>query len=270
MSHSSSLKIALIQTDLYWKDKTANLSMLEEKIWGIKEKVDLIILPEMFPTGFSMDAPELAEPMNLIICKWMKQISAQTKAVVTGSAIIQENGNYYNRLLWVTPDGSVKHYDKRHLFRMADEHDHYAAGKSQPIFEWKGWKICPQVCYDLRFPVWSRNYRLNDQMAYDLIFYVASWPAPRASAWDQLLPARAIENLAYSVGVNRVGTDGNEVPYVGHSAVFDFKGKELIHLGEKEGVEVIELEKTELENYRSKFPAWMDADDFTIDRRVQE
>lgn len=264
MSKSPELSIALIQTDLYWKNKVANLAMLEEKIWGINQKTDLIILPEMFPTGFSMDASELAEPMNLGVTKWMKQMAAQTGSVITGSVIIQEGGKYFNRLLWVSPDGFIQHYDKRHLFRMADEDKTFSPGEKLPIFSLNGWKICPQVCYDLRFPVWSRNHQKNGENAYDLIFYVASWPAVRISAWDSLLPARAIENLSYSLGVNRVGDDGNGISYNGHSAAYDFKGAQIAYLGELDQYQIVTLEAEKLEEYRKKFPAWMDADDFLI------
>lgn len=264
MSRSPQLTIALVQTDLFWKNKTANLAMLEEKIWGIEQKVDLIILPEMFPTGFSMEAKELAEPMNLGICKWMKQMAAQSGSVICGSAIISEKGNFFNRLLWVTPDGEILHYDKRHLFRMAKEDETYSSGASLPIFELKGWKICPQICYDLRFPVYSRNTWNEGVPAYDFLFYVASWPAARSSAWDALLPARAIENLCYVAGVNRVGEDGNGIAYVGHSACYDFKGSPIAHLGEKESIEIFQLHESDLTDYRNKFPAWKDADKFSI------
>ena len=264
MSKSPELSIALIQTDLYWKNKVANLAMLEEKIWGINQKTDLIILPEMFPTGFSMDAFELAEPMNLGVTKWMKQMAAQTGSVITGSVIIQAGGQYFNRLLWVSSDGFIQHYDKRHLFRMADEDKTFSPGEKLPIFSLYGWKICPQVCYDLRFPVWSRNHQKDGEEAYDLIFYVASWPAVRISAWDSLLPARAIENLSYSLGVNRVGDDGNGISYNGHSAAYDFKGAQIAYLGELDQLQIVTLEAEKLEEYRKKFPAWMDADDFLI------
>ncbi|WP_296702608.1 amidohydrolase [Algoriphagus sp.] len=265
MSRSPHLTIALIQTSLFWKDKTSNLAMLEEKIWEIKEPVDLIILPEMFPTGFSMDASELAEPMNLLICKWMKQMAAQTKAVITGSAIISERGQFFNRLLWVTPEGKVSYYDKRHLFRMAKEDETFTPGQKFAVFTLNGWKICPQVCYDLRFPVFSRNTWKGEEAAYDFMFFVASWPAVRTSAWDALLPARAIENLCYVAGVNRVGKDGNGIDYVGHSGVFDFKGNDLSQTEKEiEKIEIFHLEAASLESYRKKFPAWMDADAFTI------
>ncbi len=264
MSKSATLAIALVQTNLYWKDKVANMAMLEEKIWGMGQQVDLIILPEMFPTGFSMEAEELAEPMNLGVTKWMKQMAKQTGAVITGSAIISEGGTHFNRLLWISPDGNIQHYDKRHLFRMANEEKTFSPGTKTPIFDLKGWKICPQVCYDLRFPVWSRNRQSGDNMIYDLIFYIASWPAPRSSAWDKLLPARAIENLAYSIGVNRIGEDGNAIPYVGHSAAYDFKGENLIFMEEKEDIEIIKLNWEALDSYRKKFPAWMDSDKFEL------
>jgi omega-amidase len=264
MEKSPEIRIALIQTDLYWQDKTANLAMLEEKIWDLQGKTDLIILPEMFPTGFSMEAKKLAEPMNLTVSKWMKQLASHTQAVVTGSAIITAGGQFYNRLLWVTPGGEMDHYDKRHLFRMADEQETFSAGQKLPIFNLKGWKFCPQVCYDLRFPVWSRNGWDDGEAGYDVIFYVASWPAARTSAWDALLPARAIENLSYSIGVNRVGTDGNGIAYSGHSAAFDFKGEKILNLGEKEDYGVVSFSAQKLEEYRTKFPAWRDSDGFQL------
>lgn len=264
MKKSPEIRIALVQTDLHWQDKTANLAMLEEKIWGLKGQADLIVLPEMFTTGFSMEAEKLAEPMNLTVCKWMKQLAAQTQATITGSAIINEGGKYFNRLLWVDPNGYIEHYDKRHLFRMANEHKTFAAGQKLPIFHLKGWEFCPQVCYDLRFPVWSRNGWDEGEAGYDVIFYVASWPAARVSAWDTLLPARAIENLSYSIGVNRVGKDGNGISYVGHSAAYDFKGEKVSDLGEIEGIQIISLSAQKLNEYRTKFPAWRDADEFRI------
>lgn len=264
MEKRPALRIALVQTNLHWQDKTANLAALEEKIWTLKETCDLIVLPEMFPTGFSMDSASLAEPMNLQVHKWMKQLATQTGAVVTGSAIISEGVNYYNRLLWVEPNGYTQHYDKRHLFRMADEDISFSPGEKLPVFSLNGWRICPQICYDLRFPVWSRNHWTEGRAAYDLLFYVASWPAARISAWDTLLPARAIENLSYCLGVNRVGIDGNQIAYNGHSAVYDFKGETLAKLGEKEQILILHLEYSPLEDYRIKFPAWKDVDTFNL------
>ncbi|GGF50303.1 amidohydrolase [Echinicola rosea] len=262
------LKIALIQTDLYWQDRGANLAMLEEKIWPLQGKVDLIVLPEMFPTGFSMEVEKLAEPMNFTTTKWLQQMALQTKAVVTGSVIIKDGKGFYNRLLWVRPDGEVSYYDKRHLFRMADEEHHFSMGRKREIFSLKGWRILPQVCYDLRFPVWSRNTsNSNGQMEYDLAFYIASWPAARDSAWDVLLQARAVENLCYTLGVNRVGEDGNGIAYSGHSGAYDFKGSTMAFSSEKEEVLLVTLDANALVRYRKKFPAWMDADKFEIEQR---
>lgn len=261
---SNSLKVALVQTDLYWKDKTANMAMLEEKLLNLQSGIDLIVLPEMFTTGFTMDAKEVAEPMNFTTTKWMKQIAAQTQAMITGSIVIEEKGNYYNRLLWVSPDGKVDFYDKRHLFRMADEDAHYEMGKERKVFEWKGWRIMPQICYDLRFPVWSRNKVKDGEMEYDIVLYVASWPSPRISAWDILLKARSVENLSHSIGVNRIGTDGNGISYSGHSAVYNFKGETLVFAETKEEISYVDLDLISLQEYRMKFPAWMDADGFDL------
>jgi omega-amidase len=260
-----SLQIALIQTDLYWKDKVANMAMLEEKISQLQKNLDLIVLPEMFPTGFTMDTKEVGEPMNFTVTKWMKQMASHTGAVIAGSVIITESGRHYNRMLWVFPDGQVNHYDKRHLFRMAGEDQHFSMGNEKVVIALKGWKILPQVCYDLRFPVWSRNTASNGEMAYDVLVNVASWPSPRVSAWDILLKARAVENLCYAVGVNRIGVDGNEVSYSGHSAVYGFKGETIADLGEEEGIVVVALDYKQLANYREKFPAWEDADRFLLE-----
>lgn len=258
------LKIALVQTDLFWKDKFANLAMLEEKIFNMDSDVDVVVLPEMFSTGFTMDAEEVAEPMNLFSTKWMKQMASQMQAVICGSVVIKERSNFYNRFLWVEPQGKVLTYDKRHLFRMADEDKHYSAGQSTLIIDYKGWKILPQVCYDLRFPVWSRNKITHKSLEYDVILYVASWPKPRIAAWDILLQARAIENLSYSIGVNRVGQDGNAIPYSGHSAVYDFKGQPLVFNQDEECILFCDLKYQPLMEFRAKFPAWMDADAFII------
>jgi len=259
------LVLALFQSDLYWQDRGANLAMFEEQVWQLKEKVDIIVLPEMFTTGFTMDAATQSEPMNLHTTKWLKQMAMQTQAILTGSLIIKENNNFYNRLLWVTPEGEVSHYDKRHLFRMAQEDHHFDMGRKNIILECKGWKILPQVCYDLRFPVWSRNQATaNGEMDYDLAFYVASWPASRVNAWDILLKARAVENLCYTVGVNRVGVDGNGVGYCGHSAAYDFKGNTLATAGEEVNLLTVKLEHEALFAYRKKFPAWKDMDPFEL------
>jgi omega-amidase len=261
---STTLKISLVQTAIFWKDKTANMAMLEEKLMNLEYEVDLIILPEMFNTGFSMDASEIAEPMNFTTTKWMKQMAAQTKAVVTGSIVVEEKGSVYNRLLWVSPEGKVDFYDKRHLFRMAEEDAHFDMGRVRKIFEWKGWKIMPQICYDLRFPLWSRNKVNERELEYDLLFYVASWPSPRINAWDILLKARAVENLSYVIGVNRIGEDGNGVLYSGHSAAYDYKGEALTFSDNREEILYVDFDLNSLKEYRRKFPAWMDADGFEL------
>lgn len=258
------LKIAFIQSELHWHNPQANRSMFEEKIWEINSPVDLIILPEMFTTGFTMDASDHAEVMGTTTVKWMAQIAAQTKAVITGSVIIKEQGNYYNRLIWMNPDGDYKHYDKRHLFRYAGEHQNYVPGNERLIVELKGWKIFPQICYDLRFPVWSRNHFIDGNAAFDVLLYVANWPDKRVSAWDTLLEARAIENLAYSIGVNRIGADENGVNYCGHSAAYDYNGKVLHGPQEHEQIVMLELKYDSMEQFRKRFPFYLDADKFTI------
>ncbi|WP_138991062.1 amidohydrolase [Larkinella sp. C7] len=254
------LHLTLLQTSLHWENPTANRAMLEEKIFALPEKTDLIVLPEMFTTGFSMNAKALAEPMNLTTFRWLKQMAAQTDAVVTGSYIVQEQGQFYNRLIWMEPDGSFDVYDKRHLFRMAGEELIYAGGTKRLVKSWRGWNICPLICYDLRFPVWSRNAGL----AYDLLLYVANWPAARSTAWNALLQARAIENLAYVAGVNRVGEDGNGHIYAGDSSLIDPKGEVLFRQNQTETVFQTTLSLDELSAYRERFPANRDADDFRI------
>jgi omega-amidase len=260
------MNITLLQTELYWHDPVANRAMLEERIFNLPESTDLIILPEMFTTGFTMDARSVAEPMNLTTFRWMKQMAAQTAAVVTGSYVVQERGNYFNRLVWMQPDGQFDTYDKRHLFRMAGEDEVYTAGTRRIIKEWKGWRICPLVCYDLRFPVWSRNRQADStDFEYDLLLYVANWPAARRNAWNVLLQARAIENLSYTIGVNRVGQDANGHPYTGDSAIIDFKGDLVFRQSDTEIVHHQTLSLDELRAFREKFPANLDADSFTLD-----
>jgi omega-amidase len=255
------LKITIIQSDLHWENPGANISMFEEKIWKIREQADVIVLPEMFTTGFTMNAPALAEPMNLTAFKWMKQQAAQTGAVVTGSLIIKEKDRYFNRLIWMQPDGKFFMYDKRHLFRMAEEHQIYSPGREKLLVEWKGWKIRPLICYDLRFPVWSRN-RQNE---YDLLIYVANWPEARRLPWKTLLQARAIENLSYVVGVNRIGKDGKGITYCGESSIISPKGEVLWQKESSEEIVTYALSKAELASFRAKFPADRDADEFTLE-----
>lgn len=259
------MNITLLQTDLHWQNPVANRAMLEERIFGLPAPTDLIVLPEMFTTGFTMDARAVAEPMNLTTFRWMRQMAAQTGAVVTGSYVIQADGKFYNRLVWMEPDGSFDSYDKRHLFRMAGEDHTYTAGTRRIVKEWKGWRICPLICYDLRFPVWSRNKVLTpNQLDYDLLLYVANWPAVRRQPWNTLLQARAIENLSYVVGVNRVGADGNGIPHSGDSAIIDFKGEVLFRETDVEITHQQPLSLDELRAFRAKFPAHLDADGFML------
>lgn len=260
------LKITLIQSSLHWESPVANRAMFEEKIWKIGQPTDVIVLPEMFTTGFSMNAPLFAESMNLTTFKWMKQMASQTGALMLGSYIVKENDKFFNRLLWMEPGGKFNTYDKRHLFRMANEHDVYSEGVGRLTSVWKGWNICPLVCYDLRFPVWSRNRWDQEQnrMTYDVLIYVANWPQARVTAWDTLLKARAIENLSYAVGVNRVGFDKKEISYNGHSAVIDPKGETSWFGGESECVETVILNGEMLADHRKRFPAYLDADGFSL------
>lgn len=258
------LAITIVQSTLYWQDAEANLAMFEEKIWQVEEQVDIIVLPEMFNTGFTMSTKACAEHSNGRTFRWMKQMAAQTGAVMIGSFIVNDQGAFYNRLFWVEPDGTFAYYDKRHLFRMADEHLHFSAGNTVLIRKWKGWNICPMVCYDLRFPVWSRNYLVEDQPVYDILIYIANWPESRISAWETLLKARAIENLSYVVGVNRMGKDGLDIQYNGCSAFIDPKGEVLWEQKEKEAIKTLTIEANPLTTFREKFPALLDADRFKI------
>ncbi len=253
------LQLALIQTSLVWQDAAANrehFARLLEQARG----ADLIVLPEMFSTGFSMDSAALAEPEDGPTSQWLRQQAQDLGAVVCGSLIIQAaDGSYRNRLLWARPDGSLAHYDKRHLFRMAGEHKHYSAGEQQVVLELKGWRVRPLICYDLRFPVWSR-----DAGGTDLLLYTANWPAARRHHWNRLLPARAIENLCYVAAVNRVGEDGKGHAYSGDSQVLDFQGESLLAAQDVDGVFRVSLSAAELAAYRQRFPAHLDADSFSL------
>lgn len=254
------LNTALLQVDMKWEDIAQNRSLFEKKIKELPQEVDLIILPEMFTTGFSMNAANLAEPVEGPTFQWMRKIASEKKAAITGSIIVSENGNYYNRLLFIHPDGTFQKYDKRHTFTLARENETYSSGKERLIVEFKGWRICPLVCYDLRFPVWARNTE-----DYDLLIYVANWPATRIAAWDTLLKARGIENMSYCIGVNRVGRDGNDLEYVGHSAAYDCLGKKISGDHEDtEFTEVVELDKSHLEATRSQLKFLQDRDKFTV------
>lgn len=265
----SSLSFTIIQTNLHWEDREANLSMLEEKIMGIRERTEIVVLPEMFSTGFSMQPARLAEQMDGRTVQWMKRMAAAKKIVLTGSVIIEENGHYYNRLLWVLPDGQLGHYDKRHRFAFAGEDKAYTPGNKRLIAQVKGWKINLQVCYDLRFPVWSRQ-QVNETPEYDVLLYVANWPERRSHAWKSLLTARAIENQCYVVGVNRVGVDGNGINHSGDSMVLDALGTTLYHKQDEEDIYTIVLEKSSLTEVRDRFPFWKDADQFNIISNEEE
>ncbi|RAP57803.1 amidohydrolase [Oleiagrimonas sp. MCCC 1A03011] len=266
------LRLTLVQADTRWHDAASNRAYYRELLHRHGEIGDLVVLPEMFLTGFTNETDSQAEPLEGPGLEWMRARAAECDAVVTGSLVIRrEDGQSVNRLLWVRPDGSFAQYDKRHLFRMAGEHHHYAAGASPLTIELHGWRVRPLVCYDLRFPVWSRNRRCagaRGGMDYDVLLYVANWPAPRRTAWRTLLRARAIENLGYCVGVNRVGTDGNDVPYAGDSAAIDPLGESLVELGEQELVVTVSLDPESLMSHRQRFPAWMDADTFTLGEPV--
>lgn len=253
--------ITFLQAELHWHDPAANRAHLAGRLGSLAAPTDLIVLPEMFSTGFSMEAPALAEPMDGPTVDWLRTLAAHYDAVVTGSVIIEEAGCYYNRLLWVRPDGSLSYYDKRHLFTLAGEQHVYTAGGPRLVVEWRGWRVCPLVCYDLRFPVWSRN---RAQAPYDLLLYVANWPAPRRAAWTALLRARAIENVAYTLGVNRVGTDGLGHAYAGDSALIDMKGNYLVQTGDQETTMTRTLTRAPLTEFRAHFPVLNDADAFEI------
>jgi predicted amidohydrolase len=258
------LVVTLIQSTLHWENISANLEMFSKKIDAITETTDLIILPEMFSTGFSMSPETFAEDMNGSTVNWMREKAKQKNAVICGSFMCKDHGSFYNRLIWMRPDGTFSKYDKRHLFSIGLEHEHYTAGSEKLIELVKGWKVCPLVCYDLRFPVWSRRTVAAD---YDLLIYVANWPERRAFHWKTLLLARAIENQAFVIGLNRVGLDANDVSHSGDSVLIDPRGLVLSSLeANADGNETIVIEKTGLIEYRSQFPAINDADDFVISR----
>ncbi|TWC37057.1 putative amidohydrolase [Pseudomonas sp. SJZ079] len=253
------LELALIQSELAWHDPAANRAHFQA-LFEQARGADLVVLPEMFSTGFSMDSAGLAEPEDGPTSQWLLAQAVQLQAVISGSLIIQAaDGSYRNRLLWARPDGSLAHYDKRHLFRMAGEHKHFSAGEEQVLLELKGWQVRPLICYDLRFPVWSR-----DSHNTDLLLYTANWPAARRQHWNRLLPARAIENLCYVAAVNRVGADGNGHPYSGDSQVLDFQGDSLLNAEATAGVFRVRLSGAALAAYRERFPAYLDADDFRL------
>jgi omega-amidase len=261
----SRLSFTLVQTQLAWEDKEANLKMLDKKIREMDQPTHIVVLPEMFPTGFSMKPGQLAETMEGPTVTWMKSLAAEKKIILTGSVIIEEGGKYFNRLIWMLPNGNLGFYDKRHLFAYAEEDQHYSSGSQRLIASVNGWKINLLVCYDLRFPVWSRQSPLEDGAAeYDMLIYVANWPEKRNTAWKTLLQARAIENQCYVIGVNRVGNDGNGIYHSGDSMVIDPLGEILYQKAHEEDLFTITLDKEQVQKTRDRFPFWRDADAFQI------
>lgn len=262
MNPTSDLNVSIIQSDLVWENTTSNLSRFDEHISTLNT-TDLIILPEMFTTGFSNRSSHLSESMNGLSVNWLIQKSSEKNAVITGSIIIKEGDQYFNRMIWAFPNGKIEVYDKKHLFSLAKENENYSPGTNRKIIEIKGWKISPMVCYDLRFPVWSR--RSISEYNYDLIVYVASWPIARIHAWSALLKARAIENMSYVIGVNRVGTDGNQIEYSGDSEIIDPLGTSLIKCKSfKEEIHTINLDKNTIDKTRQKLNFQNDADAFVF------
>jgi predicted amidohydrolase len=262
----STLTITTIQSNLIWEDKEANLQLLQKKIDSITEKTEIVVLPEMFSTGFSMRAKELAETMDGETVEWMRTVSNKNGIILTGSVMIKEEEKYFNRLIWMLPNGQYGYYDKRHLFAYAEEDQYFNSGNKRLIASVKGWKINLLICYDLRFPVWARQSfdSTQDLAEYDVLIYVANWPERRSHAWKTLLCARAIENQCYVVGVNRVGDDAKNIHYSGNSLVIDPMGQVLYHMADEEDVNTITLSKEKLTEVRTKYPFLNDADDFTI------
>ena len=259
MKVSKELKIALLQSDLVWENPTINRIKFQEQIKNIKEPVDLIVLPEMFTTGFTMNAKVVAEAMSGKTVLWMQKLAKEKKTAISGSIIICENNQHYNRLLFVHPSGKTEIYNKKHTFTLAGEEKVYTAGNKKLIVEYLGWKICPLICYDLRFPVWARNTK-----NYDVLLFVASWPATRINAWDTLLKARAIENMSFTIGVNRIGEDANNYLYPGHSSAYDCLGNELCKNINEKSILVITLNKDSQEKVRRKLNFLNDRDVFKI------
>lgn len=258
---NNELKVAIIQTDLAWENPEENRRLLNRKIDAISTDVDLIVLPEMFTSGFTMNPNSVAETMEGKTIVWLKEKAKKKQAAIIGSLVISENNNFYNRMVCVEPSGKITTYDKRHTFTLAGEHKVYTAGTEKITFNYNGWKICPLICYDLRFPVWARNTE-----DYDLLIYVANWPKVRITAWDALLKARAIENMSYCIGVNRVGLDGNDFEYSGHSAAYDVLGHRMDTISEGiETTEVIVLEKNHIKKYREKLNFLNDKDGFNLE-----
>lgn len=263
------MKITFIQTHLHWENREKNLSHFNTLIDSIKEQTDLIILPEMFTTGFTMNPKQFAESDNVTL-NWLKQKAKQKNSIITGSVAVNENNYYFNRLFWVEPNENYSTYDKRHLFRMAKEDDNYTAGTKKIVKQINNWNICPLICYDLRFPIWSRNTfkktsNTECEAEYDILIYVANWPEVRNYPWKQLLIARAIENQCYVVGVNRIGLDGNNFSHSGDSVVINPRGEIISKTkAHEESIETVQLDKSYLTDFRKIFPVGLDADSFKI------
>jgi predicted amidohydrolase len=253
------MKVALIQSSIVWENPKLNRKYYEETIKGIVGSIDLIVLPEMFTTGFTMNPQLVSETMQGETVVWLQTLAKAKKSAITGSLIIEENGTFFNRLVFVFPSGEMQYYDKKHLFTLAGEDRIYGRGSKKNIIDYLGWKICPLVCYDLRFPVFSRNTE-----DYDLLLYVASWPKPRINAWDILIRARAVENMCYAIGVNRIGLDNNKFEYVGHSQAVDFLGNYVLEPQDTEGVFVVELSKEKMMETRNKLGFLSDRDSFEL------
>lgn len=264
---AESLNISIVQTDITWEDEAANLNALDGFLSDLTKQVDIVVLPEMFTTGFSMNASKIATHWNEenVTLLWMKRKAFEHNAAFTGSIAVKEGDYYFNRLLWVEPDGNFYYYDKRHTFSFAGEDKAYTRGNKKLIVNWRGWRVCPLICYDLRFPVWSRNTFDNAQCDYDLLIYVANWPAVRRFPWQQLLVARGIENLSYVAACNRIGTDGNSHLYNGDSAVINFLGESMTSPAENvKALLSCSCSYSDLQNFRNKFPAMRDADSFIL------
>jgi predicted amidohydrolase len=258
---SASLRVTLVQMAIAWEDPAANRGALENLLRPLGKATDLIVLPEMFTTGFSMQPERTAEAGAATTRAWMRGLAQDLDCAITGSVVVEEGGRHFNRLLWEDSSGHAAHYDKRHLFRMGNEHAHYEPGAATLVVGWRGFRIAPLICYDLRFPVWSRR---REGFDYDLLLYVANWPEARRHAWRTLLPARAIENQAYVAAVNRVGADGKGVPHAGDSVVHDFLGQPLLELHAQAAVATVALGLQPLRSFRERFPAQLDADRFSL------
>jgi len=260
------LRVSLIQGNTRWHDAAGNRAYYGDLVRGVRGQSDLVVLPETFTSGFTNETLGNAETMQGESFAWFAALAREVGTVLTGSMVVREGEKCVNRLVWMRPDGTHAHYDKRHLFRMAREHERFAGGNERLIVELHGWRVCPLVCYDLRFPVWSRNRYdpMAQRLDYDLLIYVANWPSARRNAWRTLLRARAMENLCYCIGVNRVGVDGNDLHYAGDSAVLSPLGETEIEIGAQPQVACATLSAERLTRHRARFPAWMDADDFSL------